>query len=77
MSNRFLTHFFLFYNIAYSMTMTLFVSAKRGGVPEDKSNFISLIQDLQHVFSKKKLLLTAAIGASPETIDTAYDVEKM
>jgi len=50
---------------------------KRGGSPEDKSNFISLIQDLHFAFSKKKLLLTAAIGASPDTIDTAYDVEKM
>jgi len=50
---------------------------KRGGAPEDKTNFISLIKDLHSVFSKHKLLLTAAIGAATETIDAAYDVEKM
>merc|ERR1719357_1408779 len=46
--------------------------SKRGGVPEDKENFIYLIRDLQAVFSKHDLLLTAAIGADPGTIDTAY-----
>ena len=50
---------------------------KRGGAPEDKANFIALIQDLHAVFSKHKLLLTAAIGAAQGTIDAAYDVEKM
>ena len=50
---------------------------KRGGAPEDKDNFISLIQDLHSVYSKHKLLLTAAIGAAIDTIDAAYDVEKM
>ena len=50
---------------------------KRGGAPEDKANFIALIQDLHSVFSKYNLLLTAAIGAAQGTIDAAYDVEKM
>ena len=50
---------------------------KRGGVPEDKENFIALIKDLHAVFLPKKLLLTAAIGAAQGTIDAAYDVEKM
>jgi len=50
---------------------------KRGGVAEDKANFIALIKDLHAVFSKQKLLLTAAIGAAQGTIDAAYDVEKM
>ena len=50
---------------------------KRGGVPEDKENFIFLIRDLQAVFSKHNLLLTAAIGADPGTIDTAYNIEEM
>ena len=50
---------------------------KRGGVAEDKENFIALIKDLNAVFAPKKLLLTAAIGAAQGTIDAAYDVEKM
>ena len=50
---------------------------KRGGVAEDKENFIALIKDLHAVFAPKKLLLTAAIGAAQGTIDAAYDVEKM
>jgi len=51
--------------------------AKRGGVTEDKQNFIKLIQDLHKEFSKRNLLLTAAIGAARDTIDAAYDVEMM
>ena len=37
---------------------------KRGGVPEDKKNFILLIKDLYKVFRPQNLMLTAAIGAS-------------
>jgi len=50
---------------------------KRGGAPEDKENFLSLIKDLHSAFSKLNLILTAAIGAAADTIDTAYDVENM
>ena len=50
---------------------------KRGGAPEDKANFIALIKDLHAVFTKHKLLLTAAIGAAQGTIDAAYDVKSM
>lgn len=50
---------------------------KRGGAPEDKENFILLIQDLRAAFSNTDFLLTAAIGAAAGTIDVAYDVEKM
>lgn len=50
---------------------------KRGGAPEDKVNFIALIKDLHAVFSRHKLLLTAAIGAAQGTIDAAYDVKSM
>lgn len=50
---------------------------KRGGKPEDKENFILLIQDLRAAFSNTNMLLTAAIGAAKATIDVAYDVEKM
>ena len=56
---------------------SMLTSGKRGGAPEDKTNFICLLQDLYSVFSKHKLLLTAAIGAAVDTIDVAYDLEKM
>ncbi|CAB4059745.1 E3.2.1.14 [Lepeophtheirus salmonis] len=39
--------------------------AKRGGVPDDKKNFILLIQELHVAFKKHNFLLTAAIGAAP------------
>jgi len=50
---------------------------KRGGKPEDKENFIKLIKELHDAFKKKKLMLTAAIGAAAETIDAAYDIPNM
>jgi len=50
---------------------------KRGGASEDKQNFIELIKDLKRAFKPENLLLTAAIGAAPDTIDLAYDVENM
>lgn len=50
---------------------------KRGGAAEDKDNFILLIKDLHSAFSKRKLLLTAAIGAAPDTIDKGYNIPAM
>ncbi|CAG9764757.1 unnamed protein product [Ceutorhynchus assimilis] len=49
--------------------------AKRGGVPEDKLNFLLLVKELKAAFRKHNLLLTAAFGAGKDTIDVAYDVE--
>jgi len=51
--------------------------AKRGGSPDDKSNFIDLIRDLKEAFRPHQLLLTAAIGAAAPTIDVAYDIPRM
>jgi len=51
--------------------------AKRGGLPEDKDNFILLLADLYRVFNKNNLLLTAAIGATGQTIDVSYDLARM
>lgn len=50
---------------------------KRGGVPEDKKNFIELIKDLKRSLKPNGLILTAAIGAAPGTIDAAYNVADM
>jgi chitinase len=51
--------------------------ANRGGRPEDRQNFIFLIQDLKSAFEGHDLILTAAIGASKPIVDTAYDVPAM
>jgi chitinase len=55
----------------------LFLSAKRGGSPEDKKNFILMIADLKSAFRPHNFLLTAAIGAAPSTIDVSYDIPSM
>merc|ERR1719420_984209 len=51
--------------------------AKRGGIPEDKENFIYMLADLHSIFKKNKLLLTAAIGATAQTMDKSYNIPKM
>jgi len=51
--------------------------AKRGGIPEDKDNFILLIKDLRAAFQPHGYILTAAIGAAVPTIDTSYDIPAM
>jgi len=50
---------------------------KRGGGPEDKENFVLLIKDLKKALKPNGLILTAAIGAAPGTIDVAYDIKEM
>nr|AQZ26770.1 chitinase 2 [Tigriopus japonicus] len=51
--------------------------AKRGGIAEDKNNFIELIRDLKSAFESHNYLLTAAIGAPAATIDISYDIPLM
>ncbi|XP_039299210.1 probable chitinase 2 isoform X4 [Nilaparvata lugens] len=51
--------------------------AKRGGSPEDKANFVSLIKDLRAEMDKKGWILTAAIGAGKDTIERAYDLPQI
>ncbi|KAL1420883.1 hypothetical protein MTO96_004261 [Rhipicephalus appendiculatus] len=47
--------------------------AARGGVPQDKQNFVLLIQELRRVLGPGRLL-TAAVSAGESTVDGAYDV---
>lgn len=63
-------------NITSSCT---FIVGKRGGIAEDKQNFVLLMRDLREAFDERGtgLLLTAAIGAAANTIDVAYDVPAM
>lgn len=51
--------------------------ADRGGVPEDKQNFVSLVRELRNEFSSYGLMLTAAIGASIDKINRAYDIRAL
>lgn len=47
--------------------------AARGGVPQDKQNFVLLIQELRRVLGPGRLL-TAAVSAGESIVDGAYDV---
>ncbi|KAK7076872.1 Cht9p [Halocaridina rubra] len=51
----------------------------RGGMPEDKDNFITLITELKEAFSAQNppLMLTGAVPAGRPTIDAGYDIPRM
>ncbi|XP_023225350.1 probable chitinase 10 [Centruroides sculpturatus] len=51
--------------------------AMRGGKPEDRTNFIYLIQELKKAFEPHGFLLTAAVSAGKPTIDVAYNIPQM
>ncbi|CAL4062917.1 unnamed protein product, partial [Meganyctiphanes norvegica] len=51
--------------------------ANRGGVPEDKENFVTLVKELRQEFDKHDWLLTAALGAGKSTIESAYNVKEL
>ncbi|CAK9817594.1 Probable chitinase 2 [Anthophora quadrimaculata] len=50
---------------------------ERGGKPEDKQNFVSLVKELKEAFRPFKYLLTAAISGSKTIIDKAYDIPQL
>ncbi|KAI9565681.1 hypothetical protein GHT06_009473 [Daphnia sinensis] len=45
-----------------------------GSRPVDRENFALLLKEMRTEFDKSGLILTAAIGAAPQTINRAYDV---
>ncbi|XP_058121907.1 probable chitinase 2 [Anopheles ziemanni] len=49
----------------------------RGGIPEDRDNFVLLVQTLRKRFSPRKKLLTAAISASKQILAAGYDLPKL
>ncbi|XP_071534026.1 probable chitinase 2 [Panulirus ornatus] len=51
--------------------------ANRGGVPEDKENFVDLVKELRKEFDKYGWMLTAALAAGKSTIETAYDIDEL
>ncbi|KAK8736742.1 hypothetical protein OTU49_004627 [Cherax quadricarinatus] len=50
---------------------------QRGGKPEDKVNFISLLSELKTALHAEGMILTAAVSAGKLTIDPAYDIPAM
>ncbi|XP_013781598.1 chitinase-3-like protein 1 [Limulus polyphemus] len=51
--------------------------AARGGKPEDKQNFVTLIREIKNEFNKYGFLLTAAVSAGKHFIGPAYDVPQV
>jgi len=47
---------------------------QRGGVPADKANFVTLMEELQAALHADGKILTAAVSAGEPTIEAAYDV---
>jgi len=47
---------------------------QRGGIPEDKQNFVTLLNELKSELQKDGLLLTIAVGAGKSTADASYDI---
>ncbi|XP_076042468.1 chitotriosidase-1-like [Oratosquilla oratoria] len=50
---------------------------QRGGSPEDRENFIFLLDELKAALHAKGMLLTAAVSAGKGTIDLAYNIPGM
>ncbi|XP_062549571.1 probable chitinase 2 [Armigeres subalbatus] len=46
----------------------------RGGVPEDRTNFVLLLQALRDKFKRRNKILSIAISGSPSVIQAAYDM---
>ncbi|XP_033336669.2 putative chitinase 2 [Megalopta genalis] len=49
----------------------------RGGIPEDKENFVLLVKELKEAFRGPGYILTAAINSNTILIDAGYDIPEM
>ena len=65
--------------IVRALISKLNFTGKRGGKSYDKKNFVLLIKELKEAFEAdpKDYILTAAIGAGPETIKQSYDIKEL
>ncbi|CAF4833625.1 unnamed protein product [Pieris macdunnoughi] len=50
---------------------------RRDGRPEDKANYVLLVKELKEAFESRGYILTAALGAGKETMESAYDLAKL
>ncbi|TMW40262.1 hypothetical protein DOY81_014658, partial [Sarcophaga bullata] len=48
--------------------------AQRGGRPQDKVNFVTLLKEIREAFKPHNLELGVAVGASAETARNSYDI---
>lgn len=64
-----LTALLLRFNKTVSISQTLL---KRGGIKEDKENFVKLVKSLKMRLSKRNKMVTAAIGATSTYIRESY-----
>ncbi|XP_030368868.1 acidic mammalian chitinase-like [Scaptodrosophila lebanonensis] len=47
---------------------------ERGGVPEDRNNFVTLLSEIKQVFDQHGLELSIAVGASKARAEISYDI---
>ncbi|CAG9573348.1 unnamed protein product [Danaus chrysippus] len=50
---------------------------KREGAPHDKANYVAMVKELKDAFESRGYILTAALGAGKDTMDSAYDLAKL
>lgn len=50
---------------------------QRGGIPEDKENFIEILKILHQKLNSRNRLLTVAVAAPIDIIEEAYDIPEM
>ncbi|XP_049541815.1 probable chitinase 2 [Anopheles darlingi] len=49
----------------------------RNGIPEDRENFVLLVQTLRRKYAPRRKLLTAAISASKQILQAGYDLPRL
>ncbi|MCL4142800.1 UNVERIFIED_CONTAM: hypothetical protein GTU68_055264 [Idotea baltica] len=49
----------------------------RGGKPEDKENFVLLVQEMKKKFEESSLIITAAVGLGCNYMETVYDFKNL
>lgn len=49
----------------------------RGGIPEDKENFVLLLKELRERFQKWGFMLTVAVGAMDNIVSTSYNIKEI
>lgn len=51
--------------------------AQNGGGDKDKENFSKLLQELREEFDNHGYILSAAVAADPDSVETSYDIPKV
>lgn len=51
--------------------------ASRGGIPQDKANFVSLLKELKSQLTPWNLIISVAVGVMEDVVLGAYDVQEI